>query len=375
MPRWSRFLLALVLALVGFVRPAFAEPELKPLPGPSVAAAPLEAPRDEAVAKDPIPPLPANYVTKNLGWMEISYPPVAAERVQSILQEANGWKAEIEEAFDQPVLQHVTVRIAPTFADMARLAPPDAPPPSYASGVAYHGLHFVLMTMMSPRGPEAVDLDETLRHELAHVAIEDATGGKHIPVWFNEGVAIWLSHESPYDRLTALGQATMQDRLIPISDLDRSMPANPFEVNVGYAEAGDFVQFLLRKSDRLRFTSMIDRVKEGQPFDRAVAEAYNADLRKLEMEWHHKLEQRFSVLPVLLGGSLIWVGVMGLVIWAWVKRRRRTKAILARWEREEALEDARIARAQAEADKDTPPSSIIKVTLKTEQDGHWHTLH
>jgi hypothetical protein len=377
MRRWSRFLLALVLTLVGFVRPAFAEAELKPLPGPVVTAPALEAPRDEAVAKDPIPPLPPTYVTKNLGWMEISYPPSAAERVQTILQEANGWKAELEEAFNQPVLQHVTVRIAPTFADMARLAPADAPPPGYAAGVAYHGLHFVLMTMMSPRGPEAVDLDETLRHELSHVALEDAVGGKHVPVWFNEGVAIWLSHESQYDRLKSLAEATMQDRLIPIADLDRSMPANPGEVSIGYAEAGDFVQYMLRKSDRLRFTSMIDRVKEGQPFDRAVAEAYNADLRKLELEWHHKLEQRFSVLPILLGGSLIWVGVMGLVIWAWVKRRRRTKAILARWEREEALEDARLARAQAEADKDsdTARPSIIKVTLKTEQDGHWHTLH
>jgi hypothetical protein len=368
--------LAVLMGLDRLARAA--GPEIGPLPGTAMTqGAPLEAPRDELVAHGALPPLPPHYVTKELGWMELSYPPAAAERVETILASANAWKAQLDDAFSQPVLAHVTVRIAPTFADMARLAPDDAPPPGYASGVAYHGRHLVLLTMMSPKGPEAVDLDETLRHELAHVALEDAVGGKHVPVWFNEGVAIWLSGEAPWSRTQILAQATMQDRLIPLSDLDRSMPANPFEVNVGYAEAADFTAFLLRKSDRLRFNSMIERVREGQTFDRAVAEAYNADLRKLELEWHHKLERNYSVVPVLLGGSLLWVGVMGLVVVAWARRRKRTKAILARWEREEALEDARIAKLTQAAERETEGGtpSIIKVTLKTEQNGDWHTLH
>jgi hypothetical protein len=386
MSRTRRLLLTLVVALAvllglgAFGKSAKAAgPEIGPLPGTAPVSAPLEAPRDEVVAHGALPPLPHSYITKDLGWMELSYPPSAADRVTTMLAESNAWKEQIQDAFAQPVLNHVTVRIAPTFSDMARLAPEDAPPPGYASGVAYHGRHLILLTMMSPKGPEAVDLDETLRHELAHVALEDAVGGKHVPVWFNEGLAIWLSAEAPWARTQILAQATMQDRLIPLSDLDRSMPPNPFEVNIAYAESADFTAYLLRKSDRLRFTSMIDRVREGQTFDQAVKEAYNADLRKLELEWHHKLERNYSVVPILLGGSLIWVGVMGLVIVAWAKRRKRTKAILAKWEREEAIEDARIAKAlelqRAAENKETAPSSIIKVSLKTEQNGDWHTLH
>lgn len=391
MSRWLRLLLTLVVGLVltlGLERFAKAEPSLGPLPTGGPTGVLLEAPRDEVVAHGALPPLPKSYVTKDLGWMEISYPPVAEERMATILANANAWKAQLDEAFAQPVLAHVTVRVAPTFSDMARLAPEDAPPPGYASGVAYHGRHLVLLTMMSPSSAEAVDLDETLRHELAHVALEDATGGKHVPVWFNEGLAIWLSGEAPWARTQMLAQATMQDRLIPLSDIDRSMPANPFEVNIAYAESADFTAYLLRKSDRLRFTSMIERVKEGQSFDQAVKEAYNADLRKLELEWHHKLERNYSIVPILLGGSLVWVGVMVLVVVAWAKRRKRSEAILSRWEREEALEDAMLAKRLEEqkraailaaagptGEADVAASSIIKVTLKTEQNGDWHTLH
>lgn len=355
-----------------------AGPEIGPAPGAAVAGAPLTAPRDEMVAKDPIPELPPHYVTKDLGWMTLSYPPQASERVETLLRDANDVKAQLQSAFAQPVLDHVTVRIAPTFSDMARLAPGDAPPPPYASGVAYHGIHLVLLTMMAPRGADATDLDEVFRHELAHVALENAVGGKHVPVWFNEGMAIWLSGERSSDRMGQLWHATLSDTLIPLADLDRSFPADPFEVNIAYAEAADFMRFLLRKSDRVRFAAMIERVNEGQTFDRAIADAYNDDLRRLEFQWHGDLEKRFSVVPILLGGGMLWMFVMGLFVFAWYRRKKRNKAILAKWEREEAIEDARIAAIQsaiAAAEQNDAPPPIVSVSLKTEHDGGWHTLH
>lgn len=377
MTRWSRFLLSLMVAL-GVIfggATASAAPELGALPAKTDEGGYM-TPRDSAVSKGPIPAVPASYVKKDLGWLTLSYPPSAAERVQPIIENANAVKEQLAGIFAQPVLEHVEVRVAPTFADMARLAPTDAPPPGYASGVAYNGRHLVLLTMMAPRGAEATELFPVFRHELAHVALEDAIQGKHVPLWFNEGLAIWLADESSADRMKVLWNATLSDTLIPLADLDRSFPADPFEVNIAYAQSADFMRFLLRKSDRVRFASMIDRVREGQPFDRAVNDAYNADLRRLEFEWHRNLDSRFSVIPILTGGGLIWILVMGALVYAYVKRKRRTKAILARWEREEAMEDARIAKAVAEAEamqEGLPP--VVNVTLKFEQDGNYHTLH
>lgn len=378
MNRWSRFLLALMVAL-GVIfggATASAAPELGPLPAAKTAAETPTMPRDSAVSKASIPSVPASYVTKDLGWLKLSYPPAAAERVEPLIENANQVKEQLASIFAQPVLEHVEVRVAPTFADMARLAPADAPPPAYASGVAYNGRHLVLLTMMAPRGAEATDLFPVFRHELAHVALEDAVQGKHVPVWFNEGLAIWLADEASADRMKVLWNATLSDTLIPLADLDRSFPADPFEVNIAYAESADFMRFMLRKSDRVRFASMIDRVREGQPFERAVADAYNADLRRLEFEWHRNLDSRFSIIPILTGGGLIWVLALGGLVYAYVKRKRRTKAILARWEREEAMEDARLAKAVAEAEAaqdGLPP--VVNVALKFEQDGHYHTLH
>ena len=338
--------------------------------------APLDMPVILPTAHLVAPPLPGGYVVKQLGWLALAYPPVAEERIAPMVASAEAVKARLVATLGQRVLEHVEVRIAPTVSDMARLAPTEAPPPEYASGVAYHGMHLVLLSMLAPHGGEAVDLDEVFAHELSHVALEDAVQGKHVPVWFNEGLAMALSGEKAWERRGVLWNATLSDTLLPLSDLDRSMPRASHEVTIAYAESADFMQFLSRRSDAMRFSAMIARVREGQSFERSLAEAYGADLHRLELEWHHDLEHRFSVIPILTGGGFLWSLVMVGFIVAYVKKRRRAQKILERWGREEAAEDELRARILREAeDADRMPSVIQRVSVKIEDAGRWHTLH
>src|SRR4051794_32870131 len=113
MPRWIRHLLAFWIALVvafTTVRSVDAKaPEIGELPANAqgmVGGAPEQAkgpalPLPHAVrvflptAQETIPPVPSSYVTKDLGWLELSYPPSASERVASIIREADTVKAEL----------------------------------------------------------------------------------------------------------------------------------------------------------------------------------------------------------------------------------------------------------------------------------------
>ncbi|AKU97561.1 hypothetical protein AKJ09_04225 [Labilithrix luteola] len=399
---WLSFLAAFVLAF-GFRMTGVAQAqELAPLPGGSggggEATAPakpsngpaLTLPRDVPVvlsaAQAHVPPLPAGYITKDLGWLRFSYPPQAAERVESLLRDAESVRAELADALGQNVLERIEIRVAPTVSDMARLAPPEAPPPDYADGVAYPRLRLILLSMLAPRGGEAVELERVFRHELAHLALEDAVLGQHVPTWFNEGLAMALSGESRYDRLRVLWNATISGTLLPLSEIDRNFPTDHFEVNIAYAQSADFMAFLMRQSDKARFAALIRRVREGSPFERAINDAYGSDVRKLEFQWRSDLERRYTMLPILTGGGIIWVAGIGALGAAYVRKRRRAKAILDRWEREEAIEDALRARALVEAKDETdgPASARAHLGLralkkpemaKIEHEGRWHTLH
>ncbi len=367
----AKYLRSLVLLLIAFLAlssVAFAADE-------PVASTPHDVPITLGTSTLSIPSLPSTYEARDLGWLAIAYPPSVYERVQPLLDDSAAIKAKLTDALGQSVLAHVEVRIARNAEDMAALAPRDAPPPSYASGVAYPALHLVLLSLTAPAGAEATDLGEVFRHELAHVALEDAVHGHHVPQWFNEGFALNESGEKWFVRLQTLWNATLSRTVIPLADLDRSFPARDYEASIAYAESGDVVRFLLRDGDRLRFWTLVERVQTGQAFDGALADAYGTNLRKLEYQWREEIAKRYTFWPVLASSSLLWVGACGILVLAYVRKRRRNQATIARWEYEDSLY---AVPSREPAEEVSPMPDAIKAAAglpKVEHEGGWHTVH
>lgn len=343
---------------------------------PGTAAAEPTLPPDVPLTVQPtltVPSLPTGTVVEDRGWLRLAYPKGTEERIRPVADEADSVKSSLADALGQVVLDRVEVRIARTPEDMAALAPIGLPPPSYAVGVTYPAARLVLISLIDPGSHEGTDVPEVFRHELAHMALGDATLEHHVPLWFNEGLAIQLSGEHALARQQVLGRASLSRSLLPLSDLDAHFPRDRFEVGIAYAQAADFVRFLLRREDQQRFVALIGRVRDGQAFERAVADAYGADVRKLEFEWREGLSKRFSIWPVLAGGSVMWLAIFVLA-WGWVNRRRRAKAMFAKWEREDAAQRAVIEIA-ADALADVDPIAHTVGLPVVQHDGQWHTLH
>ena len=372
--RFTRFLL-LLAALLALAWPARASAD--------ETAADLP-PRDVSVVVQPgaakLPPLPGDFERLEHGWITIELPTSVGDRGETLLREADEFRVRLSEDFGQPALEGVVVRVARTPEQMTELAPENAPPPPYAAGVAYPSLHLVLLALQAPQTWDAPDLAELLRHELAHVALTDAVAGHHVPRWFDEGLAIHESGELPWARTKTLWDATLGKRLLPLSYLDRGFPSDSYEVNEAYAESADFVRFLMRDTDRARFGSLLQRMRVGVPFDRTLEDAYGADVRKLEYEWREELGRRFGLIPMITGGGLLWVLIVGLAGAAWLKKRRRAKAKLEEWAREEAEMDTALAATRAAregaapAAEDDVPARMPSIPV-VEHDGRWHTLH
>jgi hypothetical protein len=381
-----------VLAALGWATPAVAQLDGRspamPEPGRNLEETSVTlAPRDVAVVIQPaaakLPAPPADFQRIDDGWLVLEFPSSVRDRIEAMARDAQDFRARLAADLGQPVLEHVLVRVGRNPGQMAELAPEGAPPFGYAVGMAYPSIHLILISMLAPGSWEAADLTETLRHELTHVALEEAVGGHHVPRWFNEGLAIHESGEFWGKRFRVLWDATVSHSLLPLASLDRGFPAEGSEVGVAYAESADVVRFLMRDDDRARFGSLVERVRNGTAFDRAMEDAYDTDLRKLEYEWREDASHRFGLVPMLTGGGALWTLIAGLTVVAWAKRRKRAKVKLALWAREEAEMDAamdaareRIVAAQSasEGDVDVPPHMRPGVPI-VEHEGRWYTLH
>jgi hypothetical protein len=338
-------------------------------------------PRDVNVQGDSstvkLPSLPGGFERLDDGWLVLEAPSSVHDRVEPLVREAEEFRTHLSEDLGQPVLDHVLVRIAHSPEEMAALAPEGQPPPPYAAGVAYPPLRVVLLTLREPVTWDAPDLSALLRHELTHVALGDAVSNHHVPRWFNEGLAIRESGELPWARSRTLWDASLSKRLLPLGALDQGFPSDGYDVNIAYAESADFVNFLMRDTDRVRFGSLVERVRGGTDFGRALEDAYGTDVRKLEYEWREAVDRRFGLVPMLTGGGLLWTLIVGLAGAAWFKKRRRAKAKLAQWAREEAeMDSATLATDAARhtpGDEELPPR--VPSLPVVEHEGRWYTVH
>jgi hypothetical protein len=132
-------------------------------------------------------------------------------------------------------------------------------------------------------------------------------------------------------------------------------------------------------------------VHDGQSFATALRDAYGLDFVSLEYEWREEIARKYSFWPVLFSGTIVWLGVLGLFVLAWQKRRRKSKKTLEQWAREEAraAQGAPAApivprvhivlpgQQTAEAPELPPmPNAPIEAEVpKVEHEGRWHTLH
>jgi hypothetical protein len=383
--------LVLLLALVlGYPLRAHADTLDAPRVEARTAAtelSPRDAPRVGRLAPTPAP---QGFNLFDGGWIRFYYHPSVRERVQALIEESTKIRRELDERLGVSSLTRVRVDIARTPGEMTTLAPPEAPFPEYAAGVAYSEIGLVLLTIAPVHPNDQHDLVQVFRHELAHVALHEAVSGQHVPRWFNEGFAVLASGETSMQRLQTLWTATVADTLIPLDKIERGFPADENDASVAYAEAVDVVRFLVREREQYRFHGLVERLRGGEAFSSALLGSYGIDLVTLEQEWREDVAKRYTFWPVLFSGSIVWAGILGLFVLGWRKRRTRMKTTLARWAREEAREDQlrqRIARSQqpervhivlarAPQESTLPPTPPPEAEVpRVQHEGQWHTLH
>jgi hypothetical protein len=259
-----------------------------------------------------------------------------------------------------PAPARIEIRLVREAADLARVAPPGRGAPPWASGVAWPDLG--VLAVATRRGAEPIDLASTLDHELAHLLLGAALGGR-APRWLDEGFAYLHSAEWSFGRTSALTGMAWSGDALPLGELDRGFRGPEDQASRAYAQAYDLTAFLARRGrhadaeddgDRWPFRDFLAALAAGQGLDEAGRTAFAASMRDLYREWYQGLRQRYLMVPLELFTAAIWLIAAALLFAGFVRRRRRARATLAQWGDEE---DAHLAAAASSSEPATPTTT------------------
>ena len=246
-----------------------------------------------------------------------------------------------------PKAERIDIRLVKQMSSIPDASPAGSHPPSWARGVAFPR-HNILVVAIR-REHERLDWESTLRHEISHLALNQAipTG---VPRWLDEGFAFQHARDLSMDRVRTLTSMSWSGSVYSLAELERSFPAGKSSADRAYAQSYDFVGYLARRGryadthddpDRWTFRDFLGALAEGQDVDAAAKAIYGVPLDTLAKEWYEDLRKRYWMLPVGLFGGALWLFASIILVLAYRRKRRLAEEKLALWAEAEDAADHR----------------------------------
>jgi len=240
----------------------------------------------------------------------------------------------------------IRVILAPESSPLARAVP--AWVSGYTDGVTSDvGSVVVLLAERTPSYPDG-GLEEVLAHEVAHVLIHRASGGRRVPRWFDEGLAMLAARSWRLRDQTELALGVLSGPRVPLWKLDDLFQGDRRQVEHGYALSGTLVQDLLERYGPAVPRIVFARVARGDRFEEAMRGATGATLIDIGEAFYERQASLKRWIPILTSTAALWFAISLLAIVAGIRRRRR---------RAEMEEEAAEIEAQAEAQQ--PPDETV----------------
>ena len=228
------------------------------------------------------------------------------------------------------------VRLCATLEAFQDAQPGKVRVPLWAAGVAYPPENVIVL-----RSPRAVkgssgDLIPIFAHELSHIALGRALAGVAVPVWLDEGLAVYEAREWNFSRLAVLTEASLMDRLIPLAVLTRAFPETEPQAELAYAESFMFLSFLINKLGPGAFHRLIRDYTHYGDLEGALRRSTGLPLRELERQWLVYLKLRVSWLPIITSVSTLWFIATLIFIYGYFRKKKQAEQRLREMAAEEA---------------------------------------
>jgi hypothetical protein len=231
--------------------------------------------------------------------------------------------------------------LAPEDSLVARSAPP------WIAGYAFSDRGAaVLFPARTPAYPDST-FEELVLHEVGHILVYRAADGREVPLWFNEGLALFVGRPWRLEDRSRVTWALVSGRMVALADLERYFDSDRVAARHAYALAGAFVHDLLGRRGADTAAEILAAVAVGSRFEDAFLRVTGESLAVAEASFWRRHTFWYRWLPVLTSSVTLWIGVTVLALFAIRRRRAKDTALKERWEREEAR--------FSEASGDQPP--------------------
>jgi len=209
--------------------------------------------------------------------------------------------------------------------------------PHWGAGVAYPKARTIVL---NHRPGQTESLLKTARHEFSHILLHHGTreSDVRIPVWFNEGLAMWVAREWRLQQSFDVTAAALQNGLVPLREIDAVLGFGATRAQLAYDQSYLAIVFILSLEGEGVVPDLVMDLREGVDFDVAVYRRTGLVSEAFEAAYATFVEDRFGLRALLTSEEALWLYIVGLLCLVWLGVRVRNRQTLARWEESDPLD-------------------------------------
>jgi hypothetical protein len=162
----------------------------------------------------------------------------------------------------------------------------------WTGGQAFPGFNIVIMAVNSGILEWAKG---ALPHEIIHLLVGEAIFGPfgEIPVWLNEGLAMYSEGPLAKEYQQVLDKAIRDKTLISLQSLSSQFPTDANQAYLAYAESNSFISYLIEnKGGWENIRQLLKVFKEGSTTGKALLKVYGSTTYALEAGWRTYISSR-----------------------------------------------------------------------------------
>ena len=237
-----------------------------------------------------------------------------------------------------PAARRMDIYLVDNQRDFESLQP--RAPPDWADATAWPQQSLIFLRTDRVRGGVARPQAQVLDHEITHVILGQAFGAREVPRWLQEGLSQWIAGEYTPETTRRIASGMLGKGLFKLEELQGGFPRDPVRANLAYAQSADLIAWIAAEYGEEALRKLVIEMARGAYFEAAVRRSTGERVETIDRMWRSRLEESWIWLEPLFADNAWMLMGAGFLVIGFLGVRRRNRKKLARWSREEALEDA-----------------------------------
>ena len=201
-------------------------------------------------------------------------------------------KSGLEKTFQYEIIFKPTIALMADREDFQKIIGSDL---VVAVAVPKHNLIVIDNSRMKTH---PFTLENTVKHELCHLLLNDYVKNGMVPKWLNEGISQWvtggISEMIVLENKDLLKQAVLSGRVIPLERLTDTFPGDRNALLLAYQASRSVVDYIVAEFGQAGLIQVLAQLNAGNNIDGAVYEGLAVSVQELESSWHAYLRKKYT---------------------------------------------------------------------------------